>query len=97
LYINRYGHSPNYISTTYDDYTSSPYAAKLKPWTLYNASVRYQVTSGLQLSFMVNNLFNKMPPIDYSYGGNSSAPYNSGNYNVYGRSMYLQATYQFGK
>jgi outer membrane receptor for ferrienterochelin and colicin len=97
LYINRFGHTPNYISTTYDDYVSSPYAAKLKPWTLYNASLRYQVTPALGLSFMVNNLFNKMPPIDYSYGGNSSAPYNEFNYNVYGRAMYLQASYQFGK
>jgi len=97
LYINRYGHSPNYISTTYDDYVSSPYAAKLKPWTLYNATVSYQVTSALGLSFMVNNLFNKAPPIDYSYGGNESAPYNEGNYNAFGRAMYLQASYEFGK
>jgi len=97
LYVNRFGHTPNYISTTYDDYTSSPYAAKLKPWTLFNASLSYQVTPALGLSFMVNNLFNKMPPIDYSYPGSSSAPYNDDNYNVYGRSMYLEATYKFGK
>jgi len=43
----------------------------------------------------VNNLFNKMPPVDNSYPGYVFGPYNSANYSVYGRQLYLEATYKF--
>jgi iron complex outermembrane receptor protein len=97
LYVNRYGKTPNYYATTQ---TSDPYVAPggtLAPWILYNASVRYQVTPGLQLSFLVNNLFNSMPPKDRSYSGTTGTPYNTSNYNVFGRAMYVEANYKFGK
>ena len=45
---------------------------------------------------MVNNLFNKMPPQDGSYPGTSGAPYNSLNFDVYGRAIYVEARYKFG-
>jgi hypothetical protein len=38
-----------------------------------------------------------MPPIDRSYPGTTSQPYDTTNYNVYGRSMFLEANYKFGK
>ena len=69
---------------------------KLPPWTLYNASVTYNPVPALGLSLLVNNVFNKMPPMDHSYPGSSSNPYNSSNYNVYGRAMYIEANYKFG-
>lgn len=94
LYGSRYGSSPNYLATLTNGYTA-PGAAKLAPWMLYNASVSYNPIPNLTLSFLVNNLFNKAPPRDFSYPGTLSDPYNNANYNVYGRTMYMEATYKF--
>lgn len=96
LYANRYGSSPNYIASVSNDY-NAPGAGRLAPWILYNASVSYHPIQDLTLSFLVNNLFNKMPPKDDSFPGTSTSPYNNQNYNVFGRTFYLQATYKFGK
>jgi len=65
-------------------------------WTLYNLSVTYNPIKDLALSFLVNNVFNKMPPLDRSYPGTASTPYDTSNYNVFGRAMYLEANYKFG-
>lgn len=94
VYFNRYGRSPNYMATLTDNY-SAPGTGKLPAWILYNASVTYNPMKSLALSFLVNNVFNKMPPIDRSYPGTTSSPYNDSNYNVYGRAMYLEAKYTF--
>ncbi|QNK03016.1 TonB-dependent receptor domain-containing protein [Dyella telluris] len=96
LYANRYGSTPNYLASTLNNYTSEG-TGKLAPWFQYNASVTYNAMDSLALSFVVNNLFNTMPPEDDSYPGTSGSPYNGTNYNVYGRSFYVQATYKFGK
>ncbi|MBD8899567.1 TonB-dependent receptor [Rhodanobacter sp. DHG33] len=95
LYANRYGRTPNYLATYYDSYAYAG-TGKLPAWTVYNASVTWHPLKRLGLSFLVNNLFNKMPPMDHSYPGTSGSPYNSSNYNVYGRAMYLEANYRFG-
>ena len=94
MYFNRYGRSPNYLASATDGYTT-PGTGKLPAWTLYNASITYNPIKTLGLSLLVNNVFNKMPPLDRSYPGTTSSPYNSSNYNVYGRAMYLEATYKF--
>jgi outer membrane receptor protein involved in Fe transport len=96
LYGNRYGSTPNYAATQADNYTAKG-AGKLAPWITYNASLTFNPVDNLALSFLVNNLFNNMPPEDHTYPGNTSSPYNEENYNVYGRGYYLQATYKFGK
>jgi iron complex outermembrane receptor protein len=96
IYVDRYGSSPNYYATTQDSYTN-PLSGSLSPWTLTNATLRYQVTKALKLSFLVNNVFNTMPPVDHSYSGTTGVPYNTSNYNVFGRTMYLEANYKFGK
>ena len=93
-YVNRYGRTPNYLATYYNDY-SHPGTGKLAPWILWNASVTYNPTKSLGLSFLVNNVFNKMPPVDNSYPGYVAGPYNTDNYNVFGRAMYLEANYKF--
>ena len=95
LYANRYGSTPNYLATVYDDYTDKG-TGKLRPWILYNASVTFKPLRNLAVSFLVNNVFNKMPPMDHSYPGTTGTPYNTLNYNVYGRAMYLEANYKFG-
>ena len=95
VYGNRFGRTPNYLATFYDDYTHNG-TGKLPAWTLYNASVTYNPIKNLGLSLLVNNVFNKMPPMDHSYPGTSTTPYNTSNYNVYGRAMYIEANYKFG-
>ncbi|MEO9078984.1 MAG: TonB-dependent receptor, partial [Rhodanobacter sp.] len=100
LYINRYGRTPNYQAQQSDSYLRDknyPLAGKLGAWTLYNASVTYNPIKSLGLSLQVTNLFNKMPPADHSYPGTTSLPYNSDDYNPYGRAMYLEANYKFGQ
>ncbi|WP_267226121.1 TonB-dependent receptor domain-containing protein [Dyella silvae] len=95
-FVNRYGSSPNYQATVVNNYTD-PGTGKLSPWMIYNASVQYTPIANLTLSFLVNNLFNSMPPKDGSYPGSlGGGPYNSTNYDVYGRQMYIEATYKFG-
>ncbi|WP_329741757.1 TonB-dependent receptor domain-containing protein [Dyella sp. A6] len=96
LYANRYGSTPNYKASVDDSYAKTG-DGTLAPWIIYNASVKYNVLKNLSLSFMVNNLFNKMPPKDGSYPGTTGTPYNIFNYNVYGRAMYLEANYKFSK
>jgi outer membrane receptor protein involved in Fe transport len=95
VYVNHYGHTPNYLATVYDNYTS-PRTGKLATWTLYNASVTYNPAKNVALSFEVENVFNKMPPVDHSYPGTSGSPYNGSNYYVDGRAMYVEMQYKFG-
>lgn len=94
-FVNRFGSTPNYLATYYNNYTD-PGTGKLAPWIVWNASVTYNPTKNLALSLLVNNVFNKMPPIDNSYPGTVAGPYNTDNYNVFGRGMYLEANYKFG-
>ena len=95
LYGSRFGSTPNYLASATNGY-SAPGTGKLAPWMLYNASVAYNATPNLTLSLLANNLFNAMPPRDDSYPGTSLAPYNNNNYNVYGRTYYVEANYKFG-
>ena len=96
VYANWMGETPNYAASLSQLGYAAPNGDKLGSFTTYNASVSYQPLAGLQLSFLVNNLLNEMPPTDDSYPGTSGEPYNTSNYNVYGRSMYLEMRYAFG-
>ncbi|SFK60617.1 TonB-dependent receptor domain-containing protein [Rhodanobacter glycinis] len=96
LYVNRYGSTPNYLASQLDSYTK-PGTGKLAPWVKWNASVTYNPMENLGLSLLVNNLFDKMPPVDHSYPGTTGTPYNTDNYDVFGRAIYLEANYKFGK
>jgi iron complex outermembrane receptor protein len=92
FYAAWYGRTPNYLATV-NGY-GTPGAGTLSPWTVCNASVHYLWTRAFGLSFTVDNLFNAMPPADHSYPGSSNSPYNNANYNVYGRSYLLEASYK---
>ena len=60
--------------------------------------MNFAVTEDLKLSFLVNNLANRMPDMDVTYyPGSSGAPYNSSNFDVLGRAYYLEARWNFGK
>ncbi|HTV85004.1 MAG TPA: TonB-dependent receptor [Dyella sp.] len=92
LYGHRYGPSPNYLAT--NDGAGVPGAGRLSPWITFNTSVSYRPTRSLELSMLVNNLANKMPPSDPTY---TAYPYfNYDNYNVYGREFLLQMELKFG-
>lgn len=92
FYVEHYGRTPNYLATI-NGY-GTPGAGRLGTWTIANFSVRYQILKGLQVSGTVDNLFNRQPPIDHSYPGTQNQPYNFLNYNVYGRSFFLEASYR---
>ena len=98
LYANWISTTPNYVASNSasGDY-SAPGAGKLPPHTLFNASASVEVIEGLELSVMVNNLFNTMPPVDPYYPATSGAPYNSSNFNPYGREVMFEVHYAFGK
>ncbi len=95
LFMVRDGPSPNYLATL-NGY-ATPGAGRLPAWTLYNLGVHYQVTPALIVYANADNLFDKMPPIDNSYPGTTNFPYNVVNYNAYGRSYLVEASYRFGK
>jgi len=92
LYVNRVGGSPNFLAVDSGYATSG--AGKLPPWTLCNFNLRYSWELGLSAGVTVDNLFDRMPPVDHSYPGTGSEPFNDANYSVYGRSFYLQLTYR---
>ena len=95
-YVNWFDATPNYAATISDKGYAGNRAQKFGSYSRHNASVSYRLFDGMDLSLMVNNVFNKMPPYDFSYPGTSSAPYNSYNFDVYGRAYYIEMRYAFG-
>ena len=97
LYANYLGPTPNYRATLTTDGYDYAGAGKLGSYTTFNGSVNFDVTDDLKLSFLVNNIANRMPDMDVtSYPGTSGAPYNSSNFDVLGRAYYLEAKWSFG-
>ncbi len=98
LYANHIGPTPNYRAQLSPTGYAFAGADELSSYTTYNASIGFDVTEDFELSFMVNNLTNKMPDMDvHSYPGSSGAPYNGSNFSPYGRAYYLEARWNFGK
>ena len=96
FYVERYGRTPNYLAGLTTDEYASPGAGRIGTWTLANFSAKYEIIPGLVVSANVDNVFNKAPPIDNSQPGITDQPYNSLNYNPYGRSFLVEANYKFG-
>lgn len=63
-------------------------------WIVYNASVGYQLNEHAKLTFTVNNLFNKLAPIDYYAGGFEFIHTNTGADYV-GRELFMDFNYKF--
>jgi outer membrane receptor protein involved in Fe transport len=97
LYMEHYGRTPNYLAQQAVDGYATPGAARLPTWTVTNLSAKYEVLPGLTVSANAINLFDKLPPIDYSTPGIYSQPFNVQNFNNYGRSYFIDASYKFGK
>jgi outer membrane receptor protein involved in Fe transport len=75
----------------------NPDTRYLPHYTTYNASLNWDATEDLTLSLLVNNLTNKYPDNDDTYDNLTGAPYDSNEYSAYGRSVYLEARWNFGK
>jgi len=95
VYVERDGRTPNYLATI-NGYGADG-AGTLSSWTLCNATAQYQWSPSLKLSLAVTNAFNTLPPADHSYPGTQNMPYNPYNYNVYGRSYYLEVNYRLAR
>ena len=94
LYANWFSATPNYRAEVVGNYDAVN-TGMLPSHLTYNASVSFTPIEALQFSVLVNNLTNKMPPLDRSYPGTTGAPYNSSQFNAYGRAFYLEARYKF--
>lgn len=94
-YANWFDKTPNFRASQVGYGPAN--TGKLGSFATYNASVSFNATDALGFSFLVNNLTDKMPPVDRSYPGTSGSPYNSSNFNPYGRSFFLEARYAFGQ
>jgi outer membrane receptor protein involved in Fe transport len=95
VYVERYGRTPNNQATLQVEGYATPGAATLPPWTITNWSAQYEVLRGLTLGANINNVFNRSPPFDSTYTGIDNQPYNIFNYNDYGRSYFIGATYKW--
>jgi outer membrane receptor protein involved in Fe transport len=98
LYANWIDSTPNYRSRVYDGVVEDDplgLVDDLPSYTRWNASVSWQALDDLEFSLMINNLLDDMPPEDHSYPGTSGAPYNSAQYNVWGRAYYFEGRYSF--
>lgn len=99
LHETRYGSTPNYAAWfdgfggPVDPYFGAP-AGKIRPWILYNGSVTYNVNKDMQLSLIVNNIRNSLPPRDHTWVDDPL--YNWENYSILGRSISLQWNWHFG-
>jgi iron complex outermembrane recepter protein len=94
VYGIRDGASPNYLATIDNNYYQ-PGTGTLAPWIRYNITASYSPIKNLAVTFEIDNVFNKMPPLDRSYPGTEGQPFNSLNYDVNGREFLVEATYKF--
>jgi outer membrane receptor protein involved in Fe transport len=67
---------------------------QIGPWEKVNASTTYHFGDAASLSLIANNLFDKRPPYDNSYGGYPY--YDTLSYDSYGRMVMLEMTVHFG-
>jgi outer membrane receptor protein involved in Fe transport len=94
LYGEFYGKTPNYIAQQDVTGYEQPGAGRLPTWAVANLNVRYEVLPDLTISGNVVNLTNRLPPIDRSTPGIQTQPFNLENFNNYGRSFFLEASYR---
>jgi iron complex outermembrane recepter protein len=83
LYGSRLGGIPNYDGTQ-----------RMGPTFLYNLTMGYRVTPGINVSLIVDNVFDARPPRDTTW---TSYPYYSRNwFNAIGRAYFVQMDVRFG-
>ncbi|GAB3091782.1 TonB-dependent receptor plug domain-containing protein [Lysobacter terrae] len=97
LYANYLGPTGNNVAFITSVPTAYGRNRGVGSYTTLNASVNYRATPDLNFSFLVTNLGNRMPDMDLTYDGLTGSPYNTGNYDVYGRAFFVEAKYVFNK
>ena len=101
VYANRIGKTPNYVAyatDSWDGETSGARAGWWAPYTTYNLTFNYDATDNIRLSLLMNNVLDKTPEDQASnFPGTEYTPYNNYLYSAYGRSMYVEMGYSFGK
>ena len=101
VYANRIGKTPNYVAYATDSWDGAINGARAgwwAPYSTYNLTFNYDATDDIRLSLLVNNVLDKTPEDQASnFPGTEDTPYNNYLYNVYGRSIYLEMRYNFGK
>ena len=80
LFLDRTGHMEQY------------YGEKGDPFIVANLSVGYNFSADFDLRATVSNLEDKMPEKDSAYG---FPWFNRGYYSIFGRAVYVSATYRF--
>ncbi|WP_024682333.1 TonB-dependent receptor [Pseudomonas syringae] len=85
------------LSTTlagvrYGSVTNAAGDGRLTPWTTFNASARYKVNDQASVGLTVNNVLNQIKKDDSAGWPN----YPTGNYDPYGRQVWLDVSYHFG-
>lgn len=93
LTVSRYGELPNFATTSSPSNYGNVDAGNLPAWLLYNFTTHYQISRKLGVSLILNNLTDAMPPRDLTH--DVWPYYRNGNYNVYGRSYFLDVDYRF--
>lgn len=83
LFGNYVGRVANYNNDAWTDST----------WR-FNASARYNISEHLRVAVSVNNLFNKMPPKDATWG--NYPYYDTSWFDAMGRSYFVQVTWKLG-
>ncbi len=76
----------------YGSVTNAAGDGRLSPWTVFNASARYQLSDRASVGLTVNNLLNQIKHDDSAGWPN----YPTGNYDPYGRQWWLDVSYHFG-
>ena len=98
VYANYLGPTPSYRATLDQSGYGLAGARRLGSYTTVNGSVNFDLTEDLKLSFLVNNIANRMPDMDVgSYPGTDGEPYNRNNFDVLGRAYFIEARWSFGK
>lgn len=80
----RYGKTWNYAATN-----------KVGPWIIYNASIQYNFDDNTSIALIANNVLNTRPPKDDTFA--AYPYYDQFSYNAFGRALYLQMSFGFGK
>ncbi|BAP45398.1 TonB-dependent outermembrane receptor [Pseudomonas sp. StFLB209] len=80
------------LGVRYGSVTNSAGDGRLTPWTTFNASARYRLNKQATVGLTVNNVLDKVKKDDSAGWPN----YPTGNYDPYGRQVWLDVSYHFG-
>jgi iron complex outermembrane recepter protein len=87
----------NDCNVSFTDATGACADLQLAPgnYTKLDWVTEYQLNDNLNLSFGINNLADKTPPRAFGSGGSHQVGYDSRYYDVFGRTYYMSASYDF--